>query len=134
MVPYGHTPIGFVILTALYFAVFGEIYSLFPSTCGDTFGSGYAASNAGMLYTAKGTAAIGVPIFALIAARYGWETVFVVSAATNIIGAIYAFTILRPARLKHIAATHVAAALNNAPATLATAARAGEPERLVPAS
>lgn len=119
LVPYGHTPMGFVLLTALYFAVFGEIYSLFPSTCGDTFGSGYAASNAGMLYTAKGTAAIGVPIFGIIASQFGWETVFAVSAVINMAGAIYAVLILRPVRLKFIAATHAAAAREKA--TIATA-------------
>jgi OFA family oxalate/formate antiporter-like MFS transporter len=131
MVPYGHTPVGFVLLTALYFAVFGEIYSLFPSTCGDTYGSGYAASNAGMLYTAKGTAAIGVPIFAVIAAQYGWETVFIVSAVINLTGAVYAVTILRPARLKHIAATHVEAALAAAAAALTTGAKTDDSEKLV---
>ena len=38
---YGHMPIVFVLATAVYFGVFGEIYSLFPATCGDTFGSKY---------------------------------------------------------------------------------------------
>jgi OFA family oxalate/formate antiporter-like MFS transporter len=107
---YGHNPMVFVVISALYFGCFGEIYSNFPATSGDTFGSGYAASNAGMLYTAKGTAAIGVPIFAVIASHFGWETVFMTSAAMNVLGAIYAITILRPARRKFIAATHVAAA------------------------
>ena len=35
---YGHNPIVFVLATAVYFGVFGEIYSLFPATSGDTFG------------------------------------------------------------------------------------------------
>jgi OFA family oxalate/formate antiporter-like MFS transporter len=47
-------PVVFVLVTALYFGVYGEIFSLFPATQGDTFGSKYAAANAGMLYTAKG--------------------------------------------------------------------------------
>ncbi len=51
----------FVLVTALYFGVYGEIFSLFPATQGDTFGSKYAAANAGMLYTAKGTGALLVP-------------------------------------------------------------------------
>jgi OFA family oxalate/formate antiporter-like MFS transporter len=34
---YGHNPIVFVLATAIYFGVFGEIYSLFPATSGDTF-------------------------------------------------------------------------------------------------
>jgi OFA family oxalate/formate antiporter-like MFS transporter len=119
MVPYGATPIGFVLLTGFYFAVFGEIYSLFPSTCGDTFGAGYAASNAGMLYTAKGCASIGVPIFALVSAQYGWSTVFVVSAVINLVAAVYVVTVLRPVRARHIARTHEAAAAEKQRAALA---------------
>ncbi len=57
----GTNPYVFILATAVYFGVFGEIYSLFPATCGDTFGSKFAASNAGLLYTAKGTAAFLVP-------------------------------------------------------------------------
>ena len=43
------------------FFAWGEIYSLFPSTCTDTFGTKFATTNAGLLYTAKGTAALLVP-------------------------------------------------------------------------
>ena len=46
---YGHNPIVFVLATAVYFGVFGEIYSLFPATSGDTFGSKFATTNNGML-------------------------------------------------------------------------------------
>src|SRR6266852_1846235 len=59
---FGSDPIAFVILTGLVFFAWGEIYSLFPSTCADTFGSKYAAANAGLLYTAKGTASLLVPL------------------------------------------------------------------------
>ncbi len=69
LLTYGHTPMVFVLATAVYFGVFGEIYSLFPATCGDTFGSKYAASNAGLLYTAKGTAAFLVPFASLLSVR-----------------------------------------------------------------
>ncbi len=55
---WGHNPLVFVLATAVYFGVFGEIYSLFPATCGDTFGSKFATTNNGMLYTAKGTASL----------------------------------------------------------------------------
>ena len=41
-------PSAFVLITALYFGVYGEIFSLFPATQGDTFGARYAAANAGM--------------------------------------------------------------------------------------
>ena len=60
LLSWGHQPIVFVLATAVYFGVFGEIYSLFPATCGDTFGSKFAATNAGLLYTAKGTAAFSL--------------------------------------------------------------------------
>ena len=66
---YGHIPIVFVLATAVYFGVFGEIYSLFPATCGDTFGVKYATTNNGMLYTAKGTASLLVPLASIVAAR-----------------------------------------------------------------
>ena len=64
---YGHIPIVFVLATAVYFGVFGEIYSLFPATSGDTFGVKYATTNNGMLYTAKGTASLLVPLASIIA-------------------------------------------------------------------
>ena len=61
LIPFGRNPLYFVILSGLVFFAWGEIYSLFPSTCTDTFGSKFATTNAGLLYTAKGTAALLVP-------------------------------------------------------------------------
>ena len=58
---FGHDPVLFVILSGLVFFAWGEIYSLFPSTCTDTYGAKYATTNAGLLYTAKGTASLLVP-------------------------------------------------------------------------
>ena len=60
----GTNPVLFVLVTALYFGVYGEIFSLFPATQGDTFGSKFAAANNGMLYTAKGAGALLVPFAA----------------------------------------------------------------------
>ena len=62
----------FVLLSALVFFAWGEIYSLFPATCADTFGAKFASANAGLLYTAKGTAALLVPLTSVIAAS-GWR-------------------------------------------------------------
>ncbi|ONF47339.1 oxalate/formate MFS antiporter, partial [Methylobacterium radiotolerans] len=74
---FGQNPIAFVLLTGLVFFAWGEIYSLFPATCGDTFGSKYAATNAGLLYTAKGTAALIVPYTSVLTTMTGsWHTVF----------------------------------------------------------
>lgn len=95
---YGHNPLIFVLATAVYFGVFGEIYSLFPATCGDTFGSKYAATNAGMLYTAKGTASLLVPLTSVIAAKSGWSAVFVLAVSLNITAALLALFVIKPMR------------------------------------
>jgi len=95
---FGATPLVFVFVSALYFGVFGEIYSLFPATAGDTFGSKFATTNNGMLYTAKGTAALLVPLGTLLSQNYGWNTVFYVFAGTNILAAILAMFVLKPMR------------------------------------
>jgi MFS transporter, OFA family, oxalate/formate antiporter len=94
----GSDPVSFVIFTALYFGVFGEIYSLFPATQADTFGSKYAASNAGMLYTAKGTASLMVPLAAYVAGAHGWNAVFWVAIGFNVTAAALALLVLKPMR------------------------------------
>jgi len=100
---FGQNPIAFVILTGLVFFAWGEIYSLFPSTCADTFGSKYAAANAGMLYTAKGTASLLVPLSSVLAtATGGWETVFIVASIMNAAAALMAWFVLRPMRRAHM--------------------------------
>src|SRR5712691_11692897 len=53
---FGHDPLAFVVLTGIVFFAYGEIYSLFPAACGDSYGRKFAAANAGLLYTAKGVA------------------------------------------------------------------------------
>jgi len=104
----GSNPVVFVLVTALYFGVYGEIFSLFPATQGDTFGSKYAASNAGMLYTAKGAGSLLVPVAAIIAKNYGWGAVFSVGMTFNIIAALMALFVLRPMRIKHFAKSRTA--------------------------
>jgi MFS transporter, OFA family, oxalate/formate antiporter len=96
---FGQNPVAFVILTGVVFFAWGEIYSLFPSTCADTFGSKYAAANAGLLYTAKGTASLLVPLSSvLVAATGSWHVVFLVASALNAIAALMAWFVLRPVR------------------------------------
>jgi OFA family oxalate/formate antiporter-like MFS transporter len=99
----GSNPVTFVLVTALYFGVYGEIFSLFPATQGDTFGAKYAASNAGMLYTAKGSGALLVPFAAAIAKSNGWGEVFVIAMSFNIVAAILALVVLKPLRARHFA-------------------------------
>jgi OFA family oxalate/formate antiporter-like MFS transporter len=100
----GTTPIVFVLITALYFGVYGEIFSLFPATQGDTFGAKYAAANAGMLYTAKGAGALLVPVAAAIAKDHGWGTVFTIAMCFNLAAAFLALAVLKPMRIRHFAA------------------------------
>ena len=100
---FGGNPYVFVLASALYFLVFGEIYSLFPSTCGDTFGSKYAATNAGMLYTAKGTASLLVPVASWLAASQGWHNVFMIGVGLNAAAALFAMFVIKPLRAAHIA-------------------------------
>jgi OFA family oxalate/formate antiporter-like MFS transporter len=100
---FGSNPVAFVVLTGLVFFAWGEIYSLFPSTCADTFGSKYAASNAGMLYTAKGTASLLVPLSSVLMTATGsWHSVFVVASLMNAVAALMAWFVLRPMRRKQI--------------------------------
>jgi len=98
---WGHHPMAFVFLTGMVFFAWGEIFSLFPATCGDTFGSKYAAANAGLLYTAKGTAALLVPISSVIASATGnWDMVFVLASAVNALAAVLALFVLKPMRAR----------------------------------
>jgi len=106
---YGHNPIVFVLATAVYFGVFGEIYSLFPATCGDTFGAKFATTNNGMLYTAKGTAALLVPLASIVATHYGWQAVFVIAVALNATAALMALFVIKPIRRAFILGNEIAA-------------------------
>jgi MFS transporter, OFA family, oxalate/formate antiporter len=96
---FGQDPVMFVILSGLVFFAWGEIYSLFPATTGDTYGVKFAATNAGLLYTAKGTASLVVPYTSEITKWTGsWHAVFLAAAALNIVAALLALTLLKPVR------------------------------------
>jgi OFA family oxalate/formate antiporter-like MFS transporter len=99
----GHPTI-FVILSGLVFFAWGEIYSLFPATCTDIYGRTFATTNYGMLYTAKGTAALLVPLANVLTNATGsWHAVFYVAATLNIIAAVMALAVLKPMRVRAIA-------------------------------
>lgn len=99
---YGQNPTAFVILTGIVFFAWGEIYSLFPATCGDTFGPKFAATNAGLLYTAKGTAALLVPFSSVITAATGdWYAVFMLASGMAAVSALMAIFVLKPMREAH---------------------------------
>ena len=95
----GHTPYMFVLMAGLIFFTWGEIFSLFPSTCTDTYGAKYATTNAGLLYTAKGTSVWVVPLASLVKNYSGsWHWVFVIAAIMNLAVAVLAFFVLKPMR------------------------------------
>ncbi|MGB2597268.1 MAG: oxalate/formate MFS antiporter [Pseudolabrys sp.] len=101
---FGTDPVLFVILSGLVFFAWGEIYSLFPATCTDLYGKKYATTNYGMLYTAKGTAALLVPLANVLTSATGsWHAVFYVAAILNIVAAIMALLVLKPMRIRMMA-------------------------------
>jgi OFA family oxalate/formate antiporter-like MFS transporter len=102
----GTAPWAFVIFAALIFLTWGEIFSLFPSTCTDTFGTKFATVNLSLLYTAKGTSAFLVPVANLIKAHTGnWHAVFVLTAIMNLVVVALALFVLKPMRRKAISRT-----------------------------
>jgi MFS transporter, OFA family, oxalate/formate antiporter len=101
---FAHHPFAFVLLTGLVFFAWGEIYSLFPSTCADTYGDKQATANAGLLYTAKGTASLLLPVFLVIQTQTGsWQMVFYVASGMAFVAALLALFVLKPMRARFIA-------------------------------
>jgi MFS transporter, OFA family, oxalate/formate antiporter len=99
----GHSPWAFVVFAGLIFLTWGEIFSLFPSTCTDSFGPKYATANLSFLYTAKGFAAFLVPVANLIKAASGsWHLVFVVTAIMNFVVVALALAVLLPLRRRRL--------------------------------
>ncbi|HXP92770.1 MAG TPA: oxalate/formate MFS antiporter [Candidatus Binatia bacterium] len=100
LMKFGTTPVAFVLLSGLVFFAWGEIYSIFPSTTRDHFGQKFATTNYGMLYTAKGTASLIVPLASVITVATGsWTVALEVAAIMNIVAAVMAVAVLRPVRL-----------------------------------
>jgi Nitrate/nitrite transporter len=100
----GTAPWAFVLFAALIFLTWGEIFSLFPSTCTDTFGPKFATVNLSLLYTAKGTSAFLVPVANMIKASTGsWHLVFLLTAIMNIMVVAIALFILKPMRARMMA-------------------------------
>jgi len=101
---FADNPVLFVILSGVVFFAWGEIYSLFPATCTDLYGRKFATTNYGMLYTAKGTAALLVPLANVLTTATGsWHAVFYVAAILNIVAALMALIVLKPMRIKVMA-------------------------------
>jgi MFS transporter, OFA family, oxalate/formate antiporter len=100
----GHAPWAFVLFAGLIFLTWGEIFSLFPSTCTDTFGTKFATVNLSLLYTAKGASAFLVPVANIIKSSTGsWHMVFVATAIMNFVVVALALFVLKPMRNRLLA-------------------------------
>ena len=106
-------PVMFVLLSSLVFFAWGEIFSLFPSITADLFGRRWATTNYGIVYTAKGTAAIfSAPVAAYVMLKTGsWVPVFYVMIACDIIAAFMALLWLKPVAKRTLAEAQAMAAL-----------------------
>lgn len=99
-------PVLFVLLSGVVFFGWGEIFSLFPSTLTDTFGSTHATQNYGCLYIAQGIGAIlGGPMAALLHDGTGsWTPVFAIAIGADVLTAILAIAVLKPMRQRFLTA------------------------------
>jgi MFS transporter, OFA family, oxalate/formate antiporter len=94
----GAHPAAFVFATGLVFFCWGNIFSLFPAMCTNLFGTKYATTNASLLYTAKGTAALLVPLASVVTRVTGsWDSVLLVASVINIIAVFVVAFVLTPA-------------------------------------
>jgi OFA family oxalate/formate antiporter-like MFS transporter len=99
---FGHNPWAFLILSGVVFLAWGEVYSLFSATAADTFGTKHVGKIYGVLYCAKGVAALLVPIGNLLMEATGtWSTVLYAVATMDLISALSALFILRPMLVQH---------------------------------
>jgi len=98
-------PLLFVLLSGVVFFGWGEIFSLFPATATDTFGTTNAAQNWGMLMFAEGVGSIlGGPLASLLHQSTGsWEAVFGVAIMADLLTAVLAIAVLKPMRRKYLA-------------------------------
>ncbi len=96
----------FVALSGLVFFSWGEIFSLFPSTLTDTFGSTNATTNYGFLYIAQGVGSIlGGPVAAAMKVATGsWTPVFGVAVAMDVVTALLAVFVLKQMRAAYFGA------------------------------
>jgi MFS transporter, OFA family, oxalate/formate antiporter len=99
MAAFGRQPVAFLVFAALIFLFWGEIFAIFPAICGDTFGVRNATANNGLLYTAKGTSALVVPLANLMVSATGtWTAVLLVMAASSLGAGVLAKLAVEPMR------------------------------------
>jgi oxalate/formate antiporter len=105
MLQYRTDPFLLVVLSGLVFFGWGEIFSLFPSTLTDTFGSEHATTNYGFLYMAQGVGSIlGAPVAAMVFEKTGsWMPVFALVIGMDILTGLLALFVLKPMRRRQLA-------------------------------
>src|SRR3984893_7910368 len=105
MLQYRSDPFMLVVLSGLVFFGWGEIFSLFPSTLTDTFGTQYATTNYGFLYMAQGIGSIlGAPVAAMIFEKTAsWMPVFALVIGMDILTGLLALCVLKPMRRQALA-------------------------------
>jgi OFA family oxalate/formate antiporter-like MFS transporter len=117
MVAFGRHPLAFVVFAALIFLFWGEIFTIFPAICGDTFGAKHAAANNGLLYTAKGVSSLAVPAANLLVASTGtWTSVLLAACLSSVAAGIAARFVVSPMR-RRLLAKYRSQHLDTAPAT-----------------
>ena len=104
-------PALFVLMSGVVLFGWGEIFSLFPSTLTDTYGTRYATTNYGFLYMAQGVGSVlGGPVAALLHDAYGsWMPVFGIIIAMNFATALLAGLVLKPMRQRWLTSRVVSA-------------------------
>jgi oxalate/formate antiporter len=99
------TPVLYVLMSGVVFFGWGEIFSLFPSTLTDTFGSEHATANYGFLYMAQGIGSVlGGPVAAAIHDASGsWMPVFGLIVGMDLVTGLLALFVLKPMRRHFVA-------------------------------
>ena len=94
----------FVIMSGVVFVGWGCVFALFSASTGDLFGTKYATTNYGIVYTAKGVASIiGAPVAAVMfEVTHSWDLLFYVFAASALITAALALFVLKPLTAKYV--------------------------------
>jgi OFA family oxalate/formate antiporter-like MFS transporter len=99
-------PALFAVMSGIVFFGWGEIFSLFPSTLTDTFGTKNATTNFGFLYISQGVGSVlGGPAAALMHDATGsWFPVFWLIIALDSVTALLALFVLKPVRAAWLSA------------------------------
>jgi oxalate/formate antiporter len=105
MLQYRTDPFLLIVLSGLVFFGWGEIFSLFPSTLTDTFGTEHATTNYGFLYMAQGVGSIlGAPVAAMVFEKTGsWLPVFALVIGMDVLTGLLALFVLKPMRRRRLA-------------------------------